>query len=551
MSLSNEEKTNEEWRSIFEDAAESPSDGLWDSIARRLDEEETAPVIPLWPRAKPWVYSVAAAIITLLVGWWATQSIEKATMKDPVAGQTTRPSNQTADKLATQDKPSPSIVPANPAVTQSAQNQKADAARNTNETLAANRPGYVQKNSTNAVASPELERSETAGTIDDIINDQSVLTGSRKTNAEKLPNQELAAFSRRANRPSQPEKVMGPAQAATDLTTPQGYNLARNTARPGEPGNPTTDVRLAYEASYVKTKSTALKKPAPISRIIWYRAPETAIEPQEKGHAKKEYWAALTATPMSFNPMASVHSNINQAYVAMTGVQQSSRQTTVSPIQNQAQISMAWQASSGVQFSKHWSIEAGIQYLNGRSQTRNNASVTNMFTNQTENLLENAIRNSSRSITQLASAPLSDKSSFYPSVTGGNYSNNTSHLAVVPTDQLISNNFQYLQVPVQIGYHILPDRKISYSILGGLMANVFLKNRINDVLEVNPEDQVYRQMSMGGTAGLRINYHPTHHWSGSLTGSYQQALQNGTQSTAQLQIHPQALGVGFGLNYHF
>jgi hypothetical protein len=593
MSLTNEEKVNEEWRSIFEDAAESPSDELWDRIERRLDEEETEPIIPLWPRAKPWVYSVAAAVITLLIGWWATQYIENADTNRPFAGKIVRSSDVTAEKLAKQEKTTsaPSITSANPVATRPKENQKPEPVRKSDEILAANRRIYSGKSISDTPVTRELERSETATTIDRIIKDQSVLTGQRKNNtSERLatrpslkessttqrpntnriaenrrqidsptplrPEAVRVAENRRTNqlaktrpvaRTNQPELALKPSRGSELVaknTTPT------NTVTADETDNQIADTRLAYEASYIKNKMTASKNPAPISRIVWYRAPEIAIEPQDKGSSKNEYWAALTATPMSFNPMAAVHSSLNQAYVANNAVQQGSRQA-VSPLQNQAQISMAWQASSGVQFSKHWSVEAGVQYLNGRSQVQNNASVTNVFTNQTENLLVNAIRNSNPSLPQLAAAPSNNYANFAPSLADKTGLLNSANLAVVSSDQVVSNNFQYLQVPVQIGYHILPERRISYSVLGGLMANVFLKNTINGSLEINPSDQIYRQMSVAGSAGLRVNYHPTHHWSGSLTGSYQQSLQSGTDSNAQLQVHPQAIGVGFGLNYHF
>ncbi|WP_138994875.1 anti-sigma factor [Larkinella sp. C7] len=565
MSLSKEEELNEEWRSIFEDAAESPSDELWDRIARRLDEEETEPIIPLWPRAKPWFYGVAAAIMALLIGWWALQSIDTTDTTQPVAGQSGSSSRATADQRAKQEK----------ATTSSSADRKPEFASKTAETLAANRRADSQNTPWETPVVPELEHSETATTIDQIIKDQSVLTGKRKTaSTERLATRRSSLTARgsltghrssavriaenRRTNPNQPAgSSRGTGTNSPDLTTGTFQSSERitktatptQTTLPDETGSGVADTQLAYEASYIKSKLVTLKNPAPISRIIWYRAPETTIEPQEKGRSKNEYWAALTATPMSFNPMTSVQSSFNQANVAYNAVQQGSRQA-VSPLQNQAQISMAWQASSGLQFSKHWSVEAGVQYLNGRSQARNNATVTNVFTNQTENLLVNAIRNSSPSVPQLASSP---NTNFLPSYADKANLNNPSSLVVVPTpsDQVVSNDFQYLQVPVQIGYHILPEHKISYSVLGGLMANVFLKNTVNGALEVNPGDQVYRPMSLAGTAGLRVSYHPTHHWSGSLTGSYQQSLQSGTQSDAQLQVRPQAIGVGFGLNYHF
>ncbi|MFC5410933.1 hypothetical protein ACFPMF_16555 [Larkinella bovis] len=544
MSLSQEEQFNEEWRGLFENAEESPSEELWDSIVRRLDEEESEPILPLWPRVRPWVYGVAATFITLLVGWWATRSIEDAGFNRPVAGQTQ--TENLAGKTGSADNRKPATATGEPT------GVKAETGGNATENLAANGRRTSEKTKPETPEDSELEQSETATTIDHLIKDQSALALNRKAPRASAPpaqrpslaTDRIAQLDRTSRKTALKNRVEKSEPLALTTRSDQ-----QQPTRETEPAIQPADSRLAYEASYIKNRIVATKKPAPISRIVWYRAPEIAIEPQEKGRAKKEYWAAVTATPMSFNPMTSIHSNLNQAYLAYNAVQQASRLPNTPSLQNQSQISMAWQASSGVKFSKHWSVEAGLQYLNGRSQARNNASVMNSFTNQTENMLVNAIRNSSPTVAKDAIPQAGN--SLLPSGLDKNNMSNSSYLTVIPSDQLVSNNFQYLQLPVQLGYHILPEHKISYSVLGGLMANVFLKNTINGSLEVNAGDQVYRPLAMAGTAGLRINYHPTHHWSGSLTGSYQQSLQSGTQSDTQLQVRPQALGVGFGLNYHF
>ncbi|MGA0560396.1 hypothetical protein ACO2Q8_27275 [Larkinella sp. VNQ87] len=552
-----ENQFNEEWRSLFENAAESPSDELWDRIARRLDEEESEPIIPLWTRFRPWAYGAAASLLAILLGWWTIQSTQNTEPNRPIAGQTStapnRPGNPTNDQLAKREKPS--------AETATDLKSQTGNAGTSDESIAANRQTRVPQRAADA---PELERTATAGTIDSIIKDQSVLAGRRKTSpappatknpAEVHPTDAVRLADARRNprtRRAQPGTEVSKPMPEVPQPVSESTELVARSAAPAALAPEAADQRVAFEATYIKSKAITLKNPRPISRIIWYRAPEPAIEPQEKGRSKKEYWAAVSATPVSFNPMASVYSNasLNQPYVSSNSIQLSSRQQSSASLQNQAQLSMAWQASSGVRFSKHWSVEAGVQYLNGRSQTRNNASVTNVFTNQTESLLVNAIRNSSPTVAQNSPTAPADPSLLPGASNDKSNVVSPSYQAVIPAEQLVSNNFQYLQVPVQFGYHILPGRKINYSILGGLMANVFLKNTIG-TLEVNPDDQVYRPMTLAGTAGLRINYHPTHHWSGSLTGSYQQALQDGAQTESQVQVRPQAIGVGFGLNYHF
>ncbi|WP_128547288.1 anti-sigma factor [Larkinella soli] len=552
MSLSEEDKFNEAWRSAFDDQAENPSDGLWEAIERRLDEEDKGRVIPIWPRFRPWAYGAAAAILTIVLGWWATESIETMQNNRPVAGQTARPSGAESAQVPN-TKENTGETPAGITASPSASSAPADRpGRLSDETVAARRLPSRRKTTTGPETNPELESSQTAGTIDQLIKDRSVLSGKRVSPApEILKSQEALVAnpqgSRPANRPDQPQ-VSFSAPSAARTGEPSPIPAGGNPAEPAEE-------RLAFDADLLKGKAIQGRRYTQVDRIVWYRAPETAVEPQIKERARKEYWAGLTATPTSFNPMASVglvgQSNYGLAYVSSNSVQQGRFQQEGSTVQNKARISMAWQAGGGVHLSRHWSVETGVQYLNGRSQAISNSAVANAFTNQPENLLVNAVRNSSPTVAQ-ADVQKNMNTNFLPTSSDGTSTLvNPGFAAVVPEEQSVSNNFQYLQIPVQLGYHILPDNKLSYAILAGVMANVFLQNTINGTVEVTPSDQVYRQMVMAGTAGLRINYHPTRHWSGSLTGSYQQALQNGTVSNAQLQVQPQAIGVGFGLNYHF
>jgi hypothetical protein len=100
-----------------------------------------------------------------------------------------------------------------------------------------------------------------------------------------------------------------------------------------------------------------------------------------------------------------------------------------------------------------------------------------------------------------------------------------------------------------------PDGKLSYSVLGGMMANIFLNNELESangsVIKTTTSDEVYRGMNWAATTGLRLNYRVARKWKASLTGSYQKAVTSGFRSNQNLESHPYLYGVSWGMRYSF
>jgi len=516
MSLSeednlNEEKERQEWRNAFENAADTPPERVWDAIARQLDEQETPPLVPLWknpaqPRFRNWAYGVAAAVALLLIGWWGMQSIESPSGIPAVADRVATSPNAVANGQAENPQSPETHTPP------------------TDLATTAERSGH---SAANQVSESAPFRNSHKGQTDAAL----AFNSSRISNSKQVAHRRSEAVA------------IDPARVVAADNYP--YTGLRATPAANAVPKGSADERLAYEADYLPTRAIGRQRALAINRIVWYRTPD-AIEPQEsKRSDRHELWAGLSATPMSFNPVAAVGQRNYVNSFVNNSITQARTSTSTKVVQNEAQLSMAWQANAGLRVSKHWLVETGVQYLNGRSQAKNNASVVSLVASQSENALVNAVRNSSSPASSIN--PAADN--LYMSSGAGVTS--SSYTTSIQSSQVVSNNFQYIQVPVQAGYKIRPNRKVNYVILGGVLANVFLQNTIDGTLEVKPADQVYRPVTMAGTAGLRLNYQATAHWSGALTGSFQQALQSGTHSDAQLTTRPQAVGVGVGLNYHF
>jgi len=110
-------------------------------------------------------------------------------------------------------------------------------------------------------------------------------------------------------------------------------------------------------------------------------------------------------------------------------------------------------------------------------------------------------------------------------------------------------------LPVQAGFTLNPDKKFSYSVLGGMMANFFLVNELEsasgDIIRTTANDDIYRSMNWAATTGLRLNYKLSSNWGANLTGSYQRAVSSGFRSNQSLDSHPYLYGVSWSVRYSF
>ena len=190
--------------------------------------------------------------------------------------------------------------------------------------------------------------------------------------------------------------------------------------------------------------------------------------------------------------------------------------------------------------SSRWSLESGIQYLQGNSVYQGvNAFSTS--SNSYINSLESAVNLSDNTIPRYDFATISSDKAL---------------IQTLSTTQDISNSYQFLQVPVQTGFALIkPKRKFSLWLLGGLINNIFLKNTFqtgqDNTMTVSGNDSPYRRLSFSATTGIRLQYKISKRWTTLLSGNYQRSVGSTTRASAVFQARPQLMGVRAGVRYGF
>ena len=483
------------WRKTFDEAEETPPPRVWASIERRLDEAPKTKILPLWGEGYAsshpvvWGASIAAAVALLLVGWWALNSpSEKPSMA------TSQPSEKAV------------LAPAIP----TALSAKKSQGRST-ESVPAAKPSVL----------PESFLTKT--------EDQSV-----------LPSTESQVEATALTTMSNPSRV-------TSELRPKTISVAMLTATQSVADFPlisTNRVTVAsFAASHSELDMTATKSTESISfeplmgqplrlselkpsqRVVWIQPAKS--ETTKSKHKSREVWASVSVLQGGFNPNVSVQSA-------------TTTDALKAAVSSRPNFSVAYQAGVGVQLTDHWSVESGIGYLSGRSTVEAPAQLaTNSLQAVADrngtagNLYADALRNSLHNTANSATILV------YPA----NYSSQTR--------QALTNDYRYVQVPVQVGYQLRPRKRLSLALLGGILTNIFSRNTVGSDVVVTAKDGVYRPVSFAAIMGARLRYRPSRQWSASLAGIYQPSLGLGTQPDSQVQSQPTLTGMSLGVDYHF
>lgn len=545
------------WRKAFEGADEAPPPRVWDAIERQLDESRGPRILPLWgtglasSRPFVWGLGVAAAIAVLLVGWWTItsqtpeqQSVAQKQSVKPVYPTETvakAPVTNASKSLNKTEQPTADVLAS---ATKSSKEQAIQPTERTGQSspTLVDQPHLRPSGETLARNSaPRSNRIQTVGS----------------GNAQAPQALRPSSFTRQPDEsaPNRPAQVRTLAARAANPSTDQVTMTLLTANRPAEPGQsqvtaPTEQSMLAVEL--LNGKPLRFRDLGPIHRIVWFRPTELPAEAEatQSKREPRELWASVSMMPGSFNPSVSVRQP-TQATMANSFVPNTAN-VNQSSVNSRANFSVAYQAGAGIQLSEHWSIESGVGYLSGRSVVESPGQVavaSIQATNRnspTSNLFVDALRNSSQNNLS-ANAPKSSSFDYLAANSGYVASNIYDNRS----QQVVTNNYQFVQVPVQIGYQFLPKSRLGLSLVGGLLTNIFVRNTVADEVVVTAKDGVYRPLSLAATMGARLRYRPSRRWSASLSGVYQPSLSSTTQSNAQIDSRPTSTGMSFGLDYHF
>lgn len=489
----------DQWKRALQEASETPPQSVWEGIETHLDQNAKGTVTPLWRRsAKIWYAAASVAAVLLAGGIWyknAETKHENAQVQIAV--------NQKAEKVI-------------------ADGEVANGETKNTEEDSENAPviadNDVSKQSTNEIAKANKEAGTKPIATENVI--------------ETLGNTGSLASKRSK---SQGEEYAGKSSLDKNELEPKPVVLSELPSEKIVSGKEVAAVIAAAE-THEKSISAELLTGLPYSdldvhlqkRYVFFR-PEAKSEAKEEETAKKkEYWAGLSLMPASFNPDV----KFKEVPMAFTAQSLSSKKSVTG--NSEAGASYAVQTQGGVRISKYWSMEFGLSYLKGNSSYLGGGEVLSAYNSQKSNVLESAMRPNDG----YKNADFVNNGALY-----------------IDVDKKVSNNYQYLQLPVQAGFTLNPEGKLSYSLLGGLMANFFLSNELEsasgDIIKTTAVDQVYRDMNWAATTGLRFNYRLSSKWKASLTGSYQKAVSSGFRSNQSLDSHPYLYGVSWGVRYSF
>ncbi len=526
------------WRKAFDEAAETPPPRVWDAIERRLDEPDSTKILPLWgaglASSRPFVWStgIAATVALLLLGWWAVQTLPSNNLSykrnDPnaIAQQAARPANRPVSKeptaaeqtdLANSSTELPeSVASVSKTTTESGTKTVAKSGR---QQLSPFKP-YPANNALATLASkPRVPNS---------VGSELLMKTGQLAQARTAPRMSVTTAAAQA--------------AINSVVASQAIVTQADAAN--------STVSIAFEP--LSGRSLRLRGFGQIHRIVWFRPAEPELKPEiaQSKQKSRDVWASASVMPGSFNPMVSIKSaSVASAGSASLDAIKAST-TSQQNVSSSPNFSVAYQAGAGVQLSERWSIESGIGYLAGRSTLEtpaqfSSASLSAGFVQNSasSNLYVDALRNSIHRSDLAYAVPQAN----YANVSNSAYQNSYNG----QIRQVLTNDYQYMQVPVQVGYQLRPKKKLSLALLGGIITNIFIRNTVDSQLEITAKDGVYRPVSLAAAMGARFRYRPTRQWSASVAGMYQPALGLGTQSESQVQSQPNTAGMSFGVDYHF
>ncbi|MDA0194141.1 MAG: outer membrane beta-barrel protein [Bacteroidetes bacterium] len=197
---------------------------------------------------------------------------------------------------------------------------------------------------------------------------------------------------------------------------------------------------------------------------------------------------------------------------------------------NDPGISYSVGMNIGMRVAKRWIVQSGLQYRNSSSKTNTNVIFRENSSNES-----------------FAITSFSDERN----------SLNSGSIDIIQEDVSLTNNYQFLSIPLKIGYLVI-DKKFQLSINTGFATDVFIKNRVsekNSLIEsydqVTGGDSPYRRAFLSGMAGIELGYKIRERYFITVEPSFKRSLNSFTKNSELVSSNPNSLGVMAGFRYMF
>ncbi len=501
MSTHKSDLPNEpDWKRVFDEAAEAPPPRVWDAIERQLDADRRPGgiVLPLW-------------VGSVRPGWWASGVAAALLIAIGLGWQWFQPSTP----LVTADR---------------------------RESLVS-KTGPIDTNSTQV--------DHNASDLSTISVDNVMIN--TKFVDKPLKNTGRRQYTQQNDRGNKLPPTVYPMVGQQTTFPAVGQSVAINMPIDG----------LERSAWRVGSINFLANRSAHFPHLAMTRDIETvsvsvptpdAASPVTRKRSRPEAWVSANVlsgdftSNMGLTSLPPASAAVANSYAAFQAT------TTTTPAQqpfgNRKRGASSVQISAGVQLTKHWLAEAGVAYTQAHSEVLSPlrtlpptydlilpAGLSVGTTTQYVDLIQARLTSNQAAGKFTASAPLDVP-------TPRTYYDNSQRRAV-------SNDYTFVQLPVQAGYEFRPRRKLGVAVLGGMIANIFVRNRVDNHLDVKPADGIYERLAWSSSASLRVRYRTGKRWSATLAGVYERALQPATRVGGEVVSHPEFMGLTMGLNCHF
>ena len=514
---------NEEWRKVFDKVSETPPPDIWEAIERHLDEQNRVPLaMPWWRKTQTWL---TAASVLLVLGLGAALFLIN---RGGNAG--TEP-----DRLAT-----------------SGGNVQTEQGK---QDFSAEQAGPVQEPG----AQQTIEKGAAPGGSRYAKQDKAAQDKANQDKADQVyPEQGNAALPARSGLQAAKREMQ---VAKTEQQATGGdRQIAKRDIQAAKPAESSPAARTEAEEALAALDFIAPPGIREIDtywqrRYVFFNPYAGKLEEQQQPRPEPgPLWASVSVMPGGFNPnMQFSHESVYQMNhmvntgnpLGFTGMMAPGNNREVTSNRDQPRISIQAGAQVGFKLSERWSLESGVAFLRGNSTSRSPGFFMDRTTNESADLLPNAM--------------VSGNANYSSSTVQKLKLNSSSEVAAsavyVPMDKNMSNNYSYLQVPAYVGYTLRPEKKLSYTLLGGGITNFFLKNNLETAsgytLQTTRENNVYNDISFSAAAGVRLNYRLNGAWNTGLTANYQYSLMNSFKENRFLSSRPQVYGISWGVRYTF
>lgn len=507
-----------EWQKAFNDASFAPSSDMWERIEQDLERKKRRPFL-FFLRPSAMLAGVAATLV-LALGGILFFNQKESKMPLVVFNKNTKKVSSNSQNINTQtntpDTNTDNIASSLPSSTELNSSTENNTTKQTfalSETdinkRVSNTKKFTINNQLSAVAAANFANSIDMGTNEPVSNNQPL--GSY--NIQTLDNQTNKSISVAQN----------DNKAISDLALLKyhdyqylgsRYTLKRN--------------KLVFEGEVTETPVVASN-----DSKFWLGV-QSGVSPFDPNMKL----GGLNTVAMAQADAFATASN-RSILGASPSVSEPKPKVMVSQPQNaiRSGIGINTGVAMGYKISKKWNFESGIRYLRGNSTLNSNTYsfqqngyINTFFANY---LTQNAANQGLKIANGQVNTVIADASQF-------------------------GNRYEYLMIPMQVGYEIGLSKKVSLNILAGVSTDIFLQNTIindNSIVQekstFNTSSNIYKPLNLSGLGGIRASYLISNHWQLNLGSSYQYSLFSGINNSTDLQMRLKMFGLNYGLNYRF